>query len=498
MPDIEKLSTKTLTQLSSDVDIHHDNKTTESRIVHVGIGAFHRAHQAVFTDISNEKTGASWGITGISMRSSAVRNLLQKQDFLYTVMEKSVDEQSLRVVRCVDDVIVAKESLNEALASIADSNTKIISVTVTEKGYCHANSHLDLNHEAIKKDLNDGGCGSLPGFLVKALEERKRSNGGKITLMSCDNLPHNGQILKAVVTEFVEKCNHELAVWVAENVAFCSTMVDRIVPAATSESMEYISNAIGLQDDAALLCEPFKQWVIEDSFNVDRPEWEAAGALIVKDVDSYEKLKLRFLNGCHSFTAYSGLLLGDEYIHETVVRPSIRQFIKSLSLQEMQSSLDMPAAINAQEYQAVIASRFANSYVPYKDLQVATDGSLKVPQRYFMPAFDLINKGIEPSHLSFAIAVWVHYVIKVYTDKSLYFSDPLSSKLGGALEARNLTCENKLDIILASLELKKASASAMSILKDMIRKHLITLENGSFEERLEAFLSSTETSAIAG
>lgn len=498
MSNLEKLSRKTLNLIRSDVDTTYRKKETDNRIVHIGIGAFHRAHQAIFTDISNEKTGSSWGITGISMRSATVRNTLKQQDFLYTVMEKSAAEENLRLVQSLDDVIVATESLSDALSSIADASTKIVSITVTEKGYCHANGHLDLSNETIKADLANKSCISLPAFLVRALEQRQKEGAGKVTLMSCDNLPHNGQILKSVVSEFAEKSNDALAAWISENVSFCSTMVDRIVPAATPESMSYISEAIGLQDDASLLCEPFKQWVIEDNFNVARPEWEAAGALFVSDVNSYEKLKLRFLNGCHSFTAYSGLLLGDEYIHETVTRPEVNAFIKELSLLEMQNSLDMPCGMDGPEYQEVIASRFANPFVPYKNSQVATDGSLKIPQRYFMPASDLIKRGLTPNYLSFAIAVWAHYVIKNYVEGNLYFSDPISSKLGHALKSETLSIDNKLAIILGNLQLKKLDESVTMKLHSMILTHLNNLESAPFDKVLSAFFSEPEATAIAG
>lgn len=464
------------------------NASCDYRIVHVGIGAFHRAHQAVFTDIANEKSDRQWAITGISMRSAGVRDALAKQDYLYSVLEKSVSEEKLRVVSSVEDVIVAKEDLEKAVNAIVDPKTKIVSVTVTEKGYCHINGKLDKANPAVVNDLKALECQSLPGFLTRALAQRAAKNGEKITLMSCDNLPHNGAILKNVVLEFAEQVDQELVTWINNSVAFCSTMVDRIVPASTEDSVAYISEKLGLQDDAALLCEPFKQWVIEDNFNVERPDWASAGALFTKDVEAYEKLKLRFLNGCHSFVAYSGLLLGDEYIHDTVVRPDIARFIKGLSLDEMAKSLSIPAGISAVDYQLIIAERFANSFVPYKNSQVATDGSLKVPQRFFMPALDLISAKVKPDYLCFAMALWIFYLSKVYSENVLYFSDPLESRFDASVFNDNNSAETTVGKILEMIELNAADADVQAELISTIGRHYDQLRAVGFAAALAQFL----------
>lgn len=381
-------------------------ENADYRLVHLGIGNFHRAHQALYTELANEIDSAHWSITGVSFNSARVRDALAKQDYLYTLHEKDTNGESSRLISCVEKVLVAPEDPTAVINCIADAKTQVVSLTVTEKGYCQKSGHLDAEHPGIKRELQGAPVTTMPGYLFESLKQRKALGSGELTIISCDNLPGNGQVLKNVINEYCDLREPEFKTWIAENVSFCSTMVDRIVPATTTELINTVTEKLGLLDQAAVLCEPFKQWVIEDNFITPVPAWHKVGVTITNDVESFEKLKLRILNGCHSLIAYSGLLLGDQYIHETIARPEIKAFVRSLMLDEMGSSLDVPDQIDAEEYCTLIISRFENKYVPYLNSQVATDGTLKLPQRIISPILDLLSRGKSPILAPMVLAIW--------------------------------------------------------------------------------------------
>ncbi|MBU2886707.1 mannitol dehydrogenase family protein [Gilvimarinus agarilyticus] len=404
-------------------------KRSDNKIVHIGIGAFSRAHQALYTQIANDKTQDYWSIVGVSLRSPGVRDTLKPQDYLYTIKERSLNEDNLRCISCLEDILVGSENAQAVIDQIADESTKIVTVTVTEKGYCQKNQRLDTSNSAVTADIESGSCTSLPAYLARALLARKEAGLAGITIVSCDNLPNNGEILQNVVTDFADTLQAELRNWIDDNVRFCSTMVDRIVPAATEQLVQEISTDIGLYDAGALLCEPYKQWVIEDNFLSSRPAWEEAGALLVKDVAAYEKLKLRMLNGCHSALAYIGSLLGDEFIHQTIARPEVEAFIARLMGSEQSKSLQVPSDIDIEQYSGAVIERFKNKYVPYRNAQVATDGSLKLPQRLLFSANDLREKNITPHCIALAVAAWLQCLVGFAAGGSYSVSDPNLERL---------------------------------------------------------------------
>jgi fructuronate reductase len=411
----------------------------EHKIVHLGIGAFSRAHQALFTQIANDTSDTGWSIVGVSLRSPGVRDTLAPQDYLYTVMERSLTEKNLRSIRCLETILVGSESAADVVAELAQPSTKIVTVTVTEKGYCQKAQHLDTANAAVQQDLGSGQPSSMPAFLAYGLQQRQRAGLEGLTIISCDNLPDNGRILRNVVTEFAATLSSELAEWINANVSFCSTMVDRIVPAVTESVIADVTSELGLRDAGALLCEPFKQWVIEDNFLGPRPAWENAGALLVADVAPYEKLKLRMLNGCHSAIAYIGSLLGDDYVHQTIARPEVQRFIERLMADEQSQSLTVPAGIEVAEYSQIIIERFKNKYVPYRNAQVATDGSLKLPQRLLYSACDLLKQQQTPSAIALAIAAWLQYLVGYQQRQAHAVSDPNLATLEAIIAAHHKT-----------------------------------------------------------
>lgn len=298
----------------------YDRARVTPGIVHLGIGAFHRAHQAVVIDDRLNAGETSWGIVGASLRSSDTREALQPQDGLYTLAVRSAAPPQYRVIGSISDVLVAPEDPEALLARLADPAIRIVSLTVTEKGYCHdpATGTLNEDHPDVRHDLSAALPRSAPGYLVEALARRRKAGVKPFTVLCCDNLPSNGATVKRVLARFARLRDPDLGAFLTDELACPSTMVDRIVPATTDENRAEVSTALGLQDAWPVMAEPFWQWVVEDDFPTGRPDLAASGVELVRDVAPYELMKLRLLNGSHSTLAYLGYLSGRETIADTV------------------------------------------------------------------------------------------------------------------------------------------------------------------------------------
>ncbi|MFQ3383548.1 mannitol dehydrogenase family protein [Escherichia coli] len=288
----------------------YDRNNLAPRIVHLGFGAFHRAHQGVYADILATEHFSDWGYYEVNLIGGEQQIAdLQQQDNLYTVAEMSADAWTARVVGVVKKALhVQMDGLETVLAAMCEPQIAIVSLTITEKGYFHspATGQLMLDHPMVVADVqNPHQPKTATGVIVEALARRKAAGLPAFTVMSCDNMPENGHVMRDVVTSYAQAVDVKLAQWIEENVTFPSTMVDRIVPAVTEDTLAKIEQLTGVRDPAGVACEPFRQWVIEDNFVAGRPEWEKAGAELVSDVLPYEEMKLRMLNGSHSFLAYS-------------------------------------------------------------------------------------------------------------------------------------------------------------------------------------------------
>lgn len=284
----------------------YDRQQLKTRMVHFGFGAFHRAHQALLTDRVLNAQGGDWGICEISLFSGdTLMRQLREQDHLYTVLEKGADGNQAIIVGAVNECLNAKlDSLAAIIEKFCEPQVAIVSLTITEKGYCidPATGALDLTNPRIVHDLQSPDePHSAPGILVEALSRRQARGLAAFSVLSCDNIPDNGRVVKNAVLGMAEKRSPALADWIREHVSFPATMVDRIVPAATEESLAEITRELGVTDPCAISCEPFIQWVVEDHFVTGRPAWEAAGVQMVSDVRPWEEMKLRMLNGSHSF-----------------------------------------------------------------------------------------------------------------------------------------------------------------------------------------------------
>ena len=390
---MQRLS-KSLVATLKGVDKHgYDRADLQNGIVHIGLGGFHRAHQAYYTEQVLNSGDLRWGIKGASLQSTRSKDALSPQDFLYTLSTRDTDQESLALQGGLLDIVTDADALQ---AAIANPTVKLVTLTITEKGYVEGEG--------------------VAAILAHAIKARMQLDA-PLTIVSCDNLTANGRVLRGCVESV---CDAEVLSWMQDHVSFPSSMVDRITPQTTEADVERITQLAGYQDASPVVCEPFCQWIIEDDFRSDRPEWEAGGAMFVTDVAPYEQAKLRMLNASHSMFAYLGLLKGYEYVHEAAVDQTLSQFVLDALDQEVIPNIDVPKAMNAGEYVQSIMQRFRNSAVPYRTAQVASDGSLKLPQRIYPTAQTIWTSGQQAPRLELALCAW----LKTLRDPSISYPDP--------------------------------------------------------------------------
>ncbi|EKS7425578.1 TPA: fructuronate reductase [Enterobacter cancerogenus] len=415
---------------------HYDRQSLRSRIVHFGFGAFHRAHQALLTDRVLNAKGGDWGICEISLFSGDVlMSQLRAQDHLFTVLEKGPDGNQPIIVGAVHECLNAKlDSLAAIIEKFCEPQVAIVSLTITEKGYCldPATGRLDTQNARIVHDLeNPSEPHSAPGILVEALHRRRERGLQPFTVLSCDNIPDNGHVVKNAVLGMAQKRSPELAAWIDAHVSFPGTMVDRIVPAATEASLAEITQALGVDDPCAISCEPFIQWVVEDNFVAGRPEWEVAGVQMVEDVLPWEQMKLRMLNGSHSFLAYLGYLAGYAHINECMEDEHFRQAARRLMLDEQAPTLRI-TDVDLTAYADSLIDRFANPALQHRTWQIAMDGSQKLPQRMLDGIRVHLERHTVWPLLALGVAGWMRYVSGTDDQgNAIDVRDPLSEKIRG-------------------------------------------------------------------
>ncbi|MFA0014197.1 fructuronate reductase [Vibrio lentus] len=393
----------------------YDRSALQSRIVHLGFGAFHRAHQALFTNEMLSKTSTDWGICEINLFGGEdLIESLRTQDHLYTVAEKGAESTDVKLIGSVTESLHPNlDGIEAVLEKMAEPQVAIVSMTITEKGYCAdpATGKLDRNNALVIADLaNPTQPKSALGYIVQALKIRRDRKLPPFTVMSCDNVQENGHVAKAAIIEFAQLLNPELRDWIETHVTFPCTMVDRIVPAATEETLTEIAELLGCEDPCGIACEPFRQWVIEDNFVAGRPDWNVAGAEFVEDVVPYEEMKLRMLNGSHSFLAYLGYLGGYDHISDTMTDAGYRKAAFDMMMISQAPSLTMPEGTDLEGYATLLINRFTNPSLKHKTWQIAMDGSQKIPQRMGGSLRFHLDQGSDFSWLATAIAGWMRYV----------------------------------------------------------------------------------------
>jgi fructuronate reductase len=446
-------------------------------IVHLGIGAFHRAHMAVYIDdILTDDPG--WGIVGASLKRPDTRQALAPQDFLYTLALRSGFGTSTRVIGSVLDVLDSNRQRDELIGKMADAQIRIVSLTVTEKGYCHdpATGTLDERHPDIVHDLaRPAAPVSAPGLIVRALELRRATGISPFTVLCCDNLPANGETTKRIVTQFAALRGEGLADYIEREVPFPSTMVDRIVPATTDDDRKSIFERTGFWDAWPIITEPFTQWVIEDTFPFGRPALETAGAQFATDVQPFETMKLRMLNGSHSTIAYLGYLAGYEYVNQAIAEPAFRILIYDLMTEEVMETLP-PDIGDLASYRDALLERFANPALQHRTWQIAMDGSQKLPQRLLGTIRNRLARNLPVTRAALGVAAWMRYVTgRDEYGRDIDVNDPLAAQLRAIADAARNVPERLVDGMLHVREIFGDDLPANQMFRSELIKQLSSL-----------------------
>lgn len=486
---MSRLSSQTLAHLPGDViRPAYDRAAVICGVVHLGIGAFHRAHQAVVFDDALNAGDLRWGIVAASLRSPAVRDQMAPQDGLYTMLVRDGAAEQARLIGAVSQVIVAPEEPQALLAALASPDTHIVTLTVTEKGYKldPATGALIESDPQLAADLASlESPQTAPGYLVAALALRKAAGLPPFTAISCDNLPHNGTRLRAAVIALARRHDPALAEWIAEEGAFPETMVDRIVPATTAEDIEALAGRIGVEDQAMVKTEPFLQWVIEDRFCGPRPAF-GAGVQVTAAVAPWEEAKLRLLNGAHSGIAYLGGLAGIDHVHEVLALPEARHFVESL-WDEAETTLSPPAELDIAAYRRDLMARFDNPTLKHRTRQIAMDGSQKLPQRLLATIAARLAAGQGIDALALAVAAWVRWQAgQDDLGHSHQVDDPLAGPIAEAL-AQASDCESRVAAILAFDAVVPPELARNPLLADALTRWLTVLETQGARGALAAF-----------
>jgi fructuronate reductase len=429
---VTRLSDAVLKDMPADVAApSYDRAQVKTGVVHLGIGAFHRAHQAVVFDDALASGDLRWGVLGASLRSPGVRDQLNPQDGLYTLVVRDGSDEHLRVMGAGRGVLVGPEDPAALVAAMTDADVHIVTLTVTEKGYRldPATGDLLLDDADVAADLADiVSPRTAPGFIVAALRARKAAGLKPFTVISCDNLPHNGKRIRAGVIAMARRIDSTLADWIEANGAFPQTMIDRIVPATIPEDIARLTARLSVEDQGMVKAEPFTQWVIEDRFAGERPDFAALGVQLTDAVEPWEDAKLRLLNGAHSAVAYLGALSGHEHVHEAVAVPAFRAYVEAL-WDEAETTLNPPLGLDIPAYRDALMARFSNAALMHRTRQIAMDGSQKLPQRLLAGAAERLAAGQDIEAMALGVAAWMKWQSGVTEGgETFVVDDPLAAK----------------------------------------------------------------------
>ena len=411
-----KLNESSLSRLENRVRVpKYDRHQITNGIIHIGVGGFHRAHQALYLDeYFHQRPGSEWGICGVGLLEfdQRMRDALQSQDCLYTLVERSPEGDAARVIGSITHYLFAPENRQAVIDAMADPKCRIVTLTITEGGYYYieGSGEFDVNHPTIQHDLNhpDQPIG-IYGFLTAALDQRRKQGLVPFTVLSCDNLQGNGNIVRKMLTTFAELQNPELGRWIADHVTFPNCMVDRITPATTPPDIAMVAEQFGIEDAFPVVAEPFLQWVVEDRFCAGRPDWESVGVQMTDDVHPYEMMKIRLLNASHLLIGYLGTLMGYTYVHETMADPLIRQAVEHL-MEEVTPTLHPVPGIDLDQYKKTLIERFANPKIRDQLPRVSLNGSAKMPKWVLSSVRDKLQQNGAIDYMALTIAAWFRYL----------------------------------------------------------------------------------------
>lgn len=428
------LSARSLKKLQKSISIpSYRMGKNPCTILHFGIGNFHRSHQAFYLHSLLQIADTDWRICGVGLMpgDALMKENLASQDYLYSLVMQGSHAEELSIIGSIDDLIVLPEEYDRLMSVSCSKELRIISLTVTEKGYCYdAEWDLDREHPDIKHDIaHPDQPVTVPGVLARCLKERFSSSDLPITIMSCDNIPENGKVLKKVLFSYLQLIGEQaLLDTIERSVSFPCTMVDRITPATTDAQREYLKGTYGIIDVCPVFSEDFIQWVIEDDFKAGRPDWETVGAALTGDVVPYELMKIRLLNGSHSAISYLSLLAGYTYVDDAVTDSEIKAFLKSY-LQEIRKTLKPIPAVDFEVYIESLIRRFSNIAIRDRLLRLAEDGSRKIPNAIIAPLNELLDTGKPTACITFSLAAWIVYLAQSVDNEAYKVEDPMSELL---------------------------------------------------------------------
>ena len=432
-----QLSAANLNLLGPDIQLPgYDRQKVGQSIMHVGVGGFHRAHQALYTDDLLCQGGDSiWGYCGVGLltHDARIRDVMRSQDCLYTLVERSLEGDKARIIGSIVNFLFAPDDPQKVIEQMASPQTRIVSLTITEGGYYidASTGELDDKHPDIQYDLahpHEPRCSF--GYLLEALDRRRLRGISPFTLMSCDNIQSNGEVAKKMLMAFAELRDPVFRNWMSENCAFPNSMVDRITPATTDEHRALVREKFGIDDGWPVMTESFKQWVIEDHFLLGRPAWESVGAQMTTDVLPYEKMKLRLLNASHQALCYIGMLLGYQLVHETMEDQDIQKLVAKMMDDEVTPLLPEVPGVDLTEYKKTLIERFRNPAIRDQLSRIGIYGSSGIP-KFVLPSIeDQLQRGGPIKLLSFIVASWFRYLSGLdESGKEMPMLDPMAKTL---------------------------------------------------------------------
>lgn len=434
---LPRLSNATVNQFGTAVAVPaYDRSTLKTGIVHMSVGGFHRAHQAVYLDdLFARGSVDDWGVCGVGLldADNRMRDALVPQDCLYTVVERSEQADRARVIGSMTEYLYAPENPQRVLDRLAAPEIRMITLTITEGGYFvdQVTGGFDERHPNIRHDLAHPTTPITGiGYLTEGLSLRRQRGVAACTVLSCDNLPGNGDVARKMVLAFAALRDPELADWISRHIVFPNSMVDRITPLTTDADRALVAECYGYEDRWPVVCEPFRQWIVEDTFCAGRPPWEQVGVQMTSDVQPYEKMKIRLLNSSHSAMAYLGYLAGFRHIHEVAADPEFQRFIIDLMEKEVVHLLDPVPGVDLAEYQQILIKRFANPIIKDQVARVASEGSQKIP-KFMLPSIrqQLAQGGSVRLH-SLALAGWFRYLTGSDEQGApITINDPIATEL---------------------------------------------------------------------
>lgn len=403
------LSAQTLSKNARSFE--YDRSAVNIGIVHFGIGNFHRAHQAVYVDDLLSTGETQWGITGVSLRSPTMRDTLKPQDYLYTLAILGSSTE-YRIIGAIKNVLAAPSEPWAVIDLIATPTTQLISSTITEKGYGLASGEVDFSRADLHAEAASlENPTTIYGFLARGIMQRAQNEqSSKLTIMCCDNISKGGELLKSGVEHLLNIHDPKALSWAEQNVSFISSMVDRVSPATDDALKDAVLRDTKHKDNAPVSAEPFTQWIIEDNFAGARPNFDKVGAVFVNDIEPFERMKLRYLNAAHTMASTLGYLSGDTYVHEALERPEVLKFMRDALYKSVLPNAAVPRGYDGSVYIEDVIKRFQNGNLPYANLQVGTDSSQKIQQRWF-PTIDLaLANGTDCSYFEFCLGAWVVFI----------------------------------------------------------------------------------------